>query len=71
MKRGCRIASGRLLAGLLFLFLCLRLAGEEWLPESRGKVVRHTYYVLDFNDEHHQANWVYYEMSPERCVKKG
>ena len=70
MKRGCRIASGRLLAGLLFLFLCLRLAGEEWLPESRGKVVRHTYYVLDFNDEHHQANWVYYEMSPERLVKR-
>lgn len=36
-------------------------AGEiEYLPESEGEIIRHTYYTLSFNSGHKQANWVYY-----------
>ena len=70
MRGECHILNRGLLVGLLFLCFSVRLAGEEWLPERQGTLVHHTYYVLDFNDEHHQANWVYYEMSPERLVKR-
>ena len=58
------------MGSLLFLFVSLACVAEEWLPEQRGELVRHAYYVLDFNKEHHQANWVYYELSSERLVKR-
>ena len=32
----------------------------EYLPASRGELVRHTYYVLSYDSVHKQADWVYY-----------
>ena len=70
MRRKRHIAYGRFPISLLFLLISFRLAAEEWLPERVGTIVRHAYYVLDFNERHHQANWVYYELSPDRLVKR-
>lgn len=39
----------------------------DYLPDSPGELVRHTYYTLSFNPLHRQANWVYY--SPR--IKEG
>lgn len=32
----------------------------EYIPELKGKLVRHSYYVLSYNSTHKQADWVYY-----------
>lgn len=34
----------------------------EYLPVSEGENIEHTYFRLSFNDEHKQANWVYYKL---------
>lgn len=39
----------------------------EYLPQGGGDLVRHTYYVLSFNDRHKQANWVYYQLDLRNC----
>lgn len=33
----------------------------EFLPQSSGEIVRHLYFILSFNPQHKQANWVYYQ----------
>lgn len=43
---------------------------EDYLPESTGELIRHTYYVLSFNSGHKQANWVYYRLSAENRTKE-
>jgi endonuclease G len=41
--------------------------GDELLPVSTtGEVVRHTYYVVSYNEDHEQAEWVAHELSRER-----
>ena len=55
---------------LFLLFFGIGCFGEELLPVRKGIFVRHTYYCLDFNKEHRQANWVYYELFPKRMVKQ-
>lgn len=42
----------------------------EYIPECEGEIVRHTHYVLSFNNEHKQANWVYYglELEGKECI---
>jgi endonuclease G, mitochondrial len=40
---------------------------DEILPASTtGAVVRHTYYVLSYSEDHEQAEWVAYELTRER-----
>ncbi|MCS7036848.1 MAG: DNA/RNA non-specific endonuclease [Saprospiraceae bacterium] len=40
---------------------------EDILPTSTtGAVVRHTYYVLSYSEDHEQAEWVAYELLRER-----
>lgn len=34
------------------------------LPKSSGEIVKHTYYTLCYSEEHEQALWVYYILSP-------
>ncbi|MDY4042187.1 MAG: DNA/RNA non-specific endonuclease [Marinifilaceae bacterium] len=72
MKDRCCIVwnRGLLLCLLFLLFFGIGCFGEELLPVRKGIFVRHTYYCLDFNKEHRQANWVYYELFPKRMVKQ-
>lgn len=45
-------------------------AETEYFPETKGKLIRHSYYVLSYNPTHKQADWVYY--SPRlRTGKEG
>lgn len=32
-------------------------------PESKGEIVRHTYYTISYSEENEQAAWVYYKLS--------
>ena len=59
-----RILHGRLILGLLFLFLALgSFADGRYIPVYEDGIrVEHKYYCLGFNKEHKQANWVYYEL---------
>lgn len=44
---------------------------ENILPASTtGEVVRHTYFVLSYSEDHEQAEWVAYELTRERLNKK-
>lgn len=36
---------------------------EEILPASPAETVRHTWYVLGYNEDHEQAEWVAYELT--------
>ncbi len=36
-----------------------------FLPNSPGEQIYHHYYVLSYNENTEQANWVYYELKPE------
>ncbi len=43
------------------------LVPDEILPTSTtGIIVRHTYYVLSYSEDHEQAEWVAYELRRER-----
>lgn len=40
---------------------------EQMLPASTtGEVVRHTYFVLSYNEDHEQSEWVAYELTRDR-----
>jgi len=49
----------------LFFLLPLFLLGQDlrYIPETKGTLIQNTYYCLDFNTEHKQANWVYYMLT--------
>lgn len=34
-------------------------------PKSVGKIIKHTYYSFAYSEDNEQANWVYYELTPE------
>ena len=39
---------------------------QELLPTSTtGEIVKHTYFTLSYSPYHKQAEWVYYELTPE------
>jgi endonuclease G, mitochondrial len=40
------------------------LFSQEYLPKSRGEIVKHKYYTLSYNEVHEQANWVHYKLYP-------
>ena len=41
---------------------------SENLPESNGGLVNHTYYSLSYSEQHEQAEWVYYKLTPEMLL---
>ena len=67
-----RILHGRLILGLLFLFLALgSFADGRYIPVYEDGIrVEHKYYCLGFNKEHKQANWVYYELGAANLTGK-
>jgi len=51
----------RLIIYLLLFIPVLSFAQYE--PKHSGQLIRHTYYSLDYNATHKQANWVYYRLT--------
>lgn len=41
------------------------IAKEKYAPKSSGEVVAHSYYTLSYIKHAEQAEWVYYELTPE------
>ena len=66
------ILHGRLILGLLFLFLALgSFADGRYIPVyDDGIRVDYKHYCLGFNKEHRQANWVYYELGATNLTGK-
>ncbi len=54
---------------LLLLALTQTLLGQSYLPQSKGEVVEHTYYTLSYIEQHEQAEWVYYTLTPEMLAQ--
>ncbi len=38
---------------------------QEYLPKSKGEIIRHTYYALSYLEDYEQAEWVHYMLTPE------
>ena len=38
---------------------------SDYYPTSNGEVVHHSYYSLSYLEEHEQAEWVFYMLTPE------
>lgn len=50
---------------LLLAILCIGYTqAQNYLPQSGGEVIEHSYYTLAYSEEHEQAEWVYYHVSP-------
>ena len=45
------------------LFSC-SLVAQDYTPSSDGQVVTHSYYSLSYDEQHEQAEWVYYKLTP-------
>ncbi|MGQ1889213.1 DNA/RNA non-specific endonuclease [Thermophagus sp. OGC60D27] len=39
--------------------------GQNYLPHSAGEIINHTGYSLSYDEQHEQAQWVYYELTPD------
>lgn len=57
---------------LLFLSCLLACNSQEILDtnlipisENKGEFIQHTYYYLEYNEEHEQASWVYYMLTAD------
>ncbi len=57
-----------LLYALLFIFVSQSLFSQSYLPKSGGEVVEHSHYTLSYSEEHEQAEWVYYTLSPAKLA---
>lgn len=38
-------------------------ARAQYEPAATGELIRHTFYVLDYNEQHEQPNWVFYRLT--------
>jgi len=43
----------------------------DFLPVPTADIVRHTYYMLSYNEKFEQANWVYYELTDSMLINGG
>ena len=48
---------------LILLLLVPVLVFSQYEPKAKGELIQHTYYSLDYNEEHEQPNWVYYRLT--------
>ncbi len=58
----------RQLATLFLSLLSGNICLAQYEPSAAGELIEHTYYCLDYNEEHEQANWVYYSLKPENIT---
>ncbi|MFI3293123.1 MAG: DNA/RNA non-specific endonuclease [Rikenellaceae bacterium] len=52
----------------LILIFVANFCFAQYEPKVAGEFVQHTYYCLDYNEQHEQANWVYYSLKPENIT---
>lgn len=51
---------------IVLLSFCIASTAQELLPTSTThQIVRHSYYTLSYSEPNEQAEWVYYELTPE------
>lgn len=58
----------RRLLFVIGLVVSLVALGQEYLPTNSGEIVKHTYYTLSYSERNEQAEWVYYELTPESVL---
>ncbi len=51
-------------ATLLTIFIAAP-ASAKYAPKTKGELIEHTHFKLDYNEEHEQPNWVYYMLTKE------
>lgn len=52
------------LKNLLFLLFPLLANGQDFKPTtSNGELIDHSYYSLSYNEQHEQAEWVFYQLT--------
>ncbi len=57
------------LLALLSLFVALaNIALAQYAPLAKGELVEHKRYSLDYCEEHEQAAWVYYTLTPQHLT---
>lgn len=63
----------KLKSTLSFLFILFFLISEsvEYIPVPSNDLVRHTYYILSYNEKYEQANWVYYSLTDSMVLNGG
>lgn len=40
-------------------------SNDSFIPISPGEIIRHNYYILSYNEDTEQANWVYYKLTKQ------
>jgi len=49
---------------IVFLLLLLISSVVGQLPQLQNHLIQHKYYTLNYNEQHEQADWVMYKLSP-------
>ncbi len=52
----------------LLILTWANICFAQYEPTATGEFIEHTYYCLDYNEQHEQANWVYYSLKPENIT---
>ncbi len=42
-----------------------KFVAPDLTPQSSGEIIEHTYYTIAYDEEHEQAKWVYYTLTPD------
>ena len=48
----------------IFYFIQFSLFSQEYFPKSGGELIKHTFYSLSYAEDHEQAEWVHYKITP-------
>lgn len=51
-----------------FFIACSAQETNNYLPQSEGEIVHHTYYSLSYNESAEQANWVFYHINSNNTL---
>ena len=54
---------------MIFIFYFIQfslfsLFSQEYFPKSSGELIKHTFYSLSYVEDHEQAEWVHYKITP-------
>lgn len=57
----------KLTIAIIISFFCMHIIAQDslYLPSSKGELIHHTYYDLDYSELHEQAFWVAYTLRKE------
>jgi len=60
-------------SALSFILISFFLSANsvDYIPVPSNDLVRHTYYMLSYNEKYEQANWVYYNLTESMVLNGG